>query len=352
MKSTTLSGSSSVRSAAWVLAAAFFVAALASGCGGDEKQPKKPDKKGDKGQKAPSDKPKPAPVDNKNMDQIEELKDRIKTEVEPMLTEGASLSEILKVKEMVDEADKKIASLGGDKTTDAGNWNKLRDRIMDMLLAPALEKITKDEAAKKPEDYDGAIQKYNDLIKYFDGVKGGEVAKTISNIKKEIGIIESLRDWSKKTPGEEMDLLAGGMEGWEVWGNEKGNVKVGVSGGEMTITMDEGKEYGSVTAKHAFWKNYIAEIHFTIHSGEFTVAHRDLPRFKNTPFFSSMGGDDWAGKKMELTFKMIDSSLEVLDPEGERMEDPIPGDIPGGGITFKVTKGTKVTIHKVVVKKQ
>ncbi len=352
MKAIFIGLRSAVAAAALLSALLLAAPAQFAGCGGGDEKPgdKKPgDKKpGDKGTK-PADKPKPG--DEKNMLEIEEIKDRIKTKVEPMLTEGASVAEILSVKEMLDEGEKKIQGLGGDKTTDAGNWNKLRDKVMDMLLAEPLMKIAQDEVDKKPEDFGGAISKYEELIKYLDKAKGDTVKKTVASLKSEIKVIESIREWTKKLPSDEMDLLAGGMTGWDNWGREKDNVKVSVKGGEMTVDFASGKDYGYLTARHAFWRNYDAEIEFTIEAGEIIIVHRHIPSNRSMPFQSSIGGEGWTGTKKELKFEMVDSTLKVTDPEGEQI-DMLTGDMPGGGITFKLKPGTKLTVHKLVVKKR
>jgi hypothetical protein len=329
--------------------------ALLTGCGGDESPDKKKGgkkkggkKKGGKkkgGKKKGDPKEEGSQLSEKELE-INEFVVSIKEEGNLMLTEGFNHKEAEALRKKVAQADKRIAELGGDST---GEWEKLILTLKDMLFAKPMQDLALGYCNAHAEEFDSCIKRLEKDIAYLKGVKGDEAPKVVARLGREIEIIQSLKVWVAKTPQGEMDLLAGGKSDWEIWGNELDSLQSNFSADEITLSRGGGKSYAYITAKHAYWKDYIAVIHLTIEKGEVTVIHRHIPGRPSTHFHAALDAKTFQGR-VELTFEMMGPTLKIIDPEGNIM-DTIPSEKgnPGGGITFRINPNSNITIHKITV---
>jgi len=322
--------------------------ALLTGCGGDktpDKKKKGGKKKGGKkkgGKKKGDPKEEGSKLSPKELE-ISDLTMGLKEEANFILVGDGTFKDIWNLKKKLDEGMKKVKELGGDKT---GEFKKIVGLIKEKVLSGPLQNKVIGWANKNPEDYSGAIKKFKEILAYLEDSDGPEIKKVRARLNIEIKTVEDLKQWVQRKPSGQMDLLAKGKTGWVVSGKDKDKLQMTFSGGEMSLITGEGKSYTVVTAKHAFWRDYKAQIDFTLEAGEFLIIHRHIPGKSAAPFQSNIGKDYIGGKK-ELTFEMIGEAIKVLSPEGEL--DHLTGDVPGGGITFKLTPGTRVVIHQCIV---
>jgi hypothetical protein len=335
----------------------FFAVALAvspamlPGCGGGGDSGKKKSSKKKKGskKKKSSKKKTEEPAMDENALKIDEMVENIKADAEYILKEGGTYEDVWNIEKKVNETAEEIKKLGGDKT---GAWDKWRKLIKAKVLADPLKDRALGYANENPTDFDGVIAKFKEVIDYLEEVGEKESKAVIARMEKEIALVGDLKIWTAKSPTDDMDLIAMGKSGFEEWGNAKDQMSVSWSGGEIKLSMGEAKSYAYLTAKHAFWKDYEAQIDFTVHSGEVTIIHRHIPGKASTHYHAAADSETFQGK-VELTFEMIGESLKVLDPEGNEMDHIVTDKgNPGGGISFRMSPNSRVTLHRIQVIKR
>ncbi|MCI0342674.1 MAG: hypothetical protein L0216_16295 [Planctomycetales bacterium] len=155
------------------------------------------------------------------------------------------------------------------------------------------------------------------------------------------------REWLKRTPAADwVDLLeSGASDGWK----SVDHASFQLSGGLLTLKgTAEGKGSGLVYAAHSWWRDFEAELTFTIVSEGFQlVARANPPKFGYAqPVSSRTFG---TGKEVNLTLKVVGSDVTLggdIEP-ATSTQKAIP---TGGGIGFFLGAGSEVKVTKLRIR--
>ncbi len=176
----------------------------------------------------------------------------------------------------------------------------------------------------------------------------GEAGKPlIESLDADQARVADRREWLKRAPAADwVDLLeAGATEGWKA----VDQASFQLTGGTLTLKgTAEGKGSGLVYAAHSWWRDFEAELTFTIVSeGYQLVARANPPKFGYAqPVSSRTFG---TGKEVNLTLKVVGNDVTLggdIEP-ATSTQKAIP---TGGGIGFFLGSGAEVKVTKLRIR--